>query len=273
MAEPPLIVSFGDYSYELQVRYGFGRPLHAGLQRLLEAAREHILATMRAWGPLASGLQRIPREDTGDGTTPFWSNLWFGSLDAVSLYCTLVTHNPATYLEIGSGHSTRFARRAIADHKLRTRIVSIDPQPRADISSLADEIVQRRLEDVDPARFAALTPDDIVFADNSHRSFQNSDVTAFFLDILPQVPSGALVHLHDIFLPLDYPSDWRKRLYNEQYLLAVALLFGQAHFAVEFPSAFVGVDPALAEAANALFSAGPLADRPLSGGSFWLRVR
>lgn len=57
--------------------------------------------------------------------------------------CTaLAAGNPATYLEVGSGNSTRFARRAITVHGLRTRIVSIDPEPRAVVDELCDEVVR-----------------------------------------------------------------------------------------------------------------------------------
>ena len=35
-----------------------------------------------------------------------------------------------------------------------------------------------------------------------------------------------MVGVHDIFLPHDYPSDWLKRFYSEQYLLASWLLGG-----------------------------------------------
>ena len=64
----------------------------------------------------------------------------------------------------------------------------------------------------------------MLFIDSSHRSFTNSDVTAFYLDILPRLKSGVLIHIHDVFLPYDYPPEWSDRFYNEQYLLACVLL-------------------------------------------------
>jgi len=54
---------------------------------------------------------------------------------------------------------------------------------------------------------------------------------------LPALPSGVLVHFHDIFLPDDYPPHWVWRGYNEQ--LAVASLVTSKSFAPVFASHFV----------------------------------
>jgi hypothetical protein len=81
-----------------------------------------------------------------------------------------------------------------------------------------------------------------------------------------------LVHIHDIYLPDDYISGHVPRLWNEQYLLATALLFGAARFEILFPSWFVGRDPDLAAHAAARLRRGPLADIDLYGASFWMRM-
>jgi hypothetical protein len=52
----------------------------------------------------------------------------------------------------------------------------------------------------------------------------NSDVTVFFLDVLPRIPPGVIIGVHDIFIPDDYPAEWASRYYNEQYVLATYLL-------------------------------------------------
>ena len=54
----------------------------------------------------------------------------------------------------------------------------------------------------------------------------NSDATVFFLEILPRLPGGVLVGIHDVFLPYDYPRDYADRYYSEQYLLAAHLIAG-----------------------------------------------
>ena len=54
-------------------------------------------------------------------------------------------YRPRRIVEIGSGNSTKFMRRAARDRGLTTRIVCIDPEPREDISLVADEIVQSHM--------------------------------------------------------------------------------------------------------------------------------
>ena len=80
------------------------------------------------------------------------------------------------------------------------------------------------LESCDMAIFDRLKPNDILFFDGSHRSFQNSDVTVFFGDVMPRVRPGTIVHVHDINLPYDYPN-WALNWYwNEQFLLMAMFL-------------------------------------------------
>src|SRR5262245_13665208 len=47
---------------------------------------------------------------------PYWINGWVPALDSIALYSLLALHNPRHYVEVGSGNSTKFARRAIRDH-------------------------------------------------------------------------------------------------------------------------------------------------------------
>jgi hypothetical protein len=140
------------------------------------------------------------------------------------LYSLLAQHNPRHYVEVGSGNSTKFARRAIRDHGLQTRITSIDPFPRAEIDSICDRVIREPVEHVALDTFDMLQPGDILFIDSSHRTFMNSDVTALSLDVLPRLPAGVIVEVHDITLPGDYPPQWTGRYYSEQYLLAAYLL-------------------------------------------------
>ena len=94
---------------------------------------------------------------------PFWTNGFFANLDAASLVEMLLRNRPLRYLEIGSGNSTKFARYAIDYAKLPTRMISVDPQPRAEIDSLCDESYRLRLEDCDLTLFDQLDRGDILF--------------------------------------------------------------------------------------------------------------
>src|SRR5262249_55639129 len=127
---------------------------------------------------------------------PFWLNTWLPPLDAMALFAMLCRRKPGNFVEIGSGMSTKFARHAISAHGLPTRIISIDPEPRNEIEPLIDEAVRRPLEDVDLQLFSELDAGDFLFFDGSHRALQNSDVTVFFLDVLPKLKPGVVVHLH-----------------------------------------------------------------------------
>lgn len=261
-----------DYDYNTKVRHpGTG---FAAVAAVLDAGRATYRETLRRFPDPDSLVRSIGRNaDPAAPQEPQWVNNWLPGLDSLSIYGLLASHNPPTYLEVGSGHSTRFARRAIRDHNLRTRIVSIDPCPRAEIDLLCDEVIRSPLEDVDPAAYTELAPGSVVFIDSSHRSFQNSDVTVCFLELMPAMPEGVVLGLHDIVLPLDYPEDWvaEGRFYNEQYLLAAFLLGGHRGWEVILPCRHVfnhlADYPEYASTA-ALFQAQGI---PHWGAAFWLR--
>ena len=64
--------------------------------------------------------------------------------------------------------------------------------------------------------FDGLKAGDALFIDSSHILMPGSDVDLVLNRVLPRLPSGVLVHIHDIFLPFDYPPIWGWRAYNEQ---------------------------------------------------------
>lgn len=256
-----------DYPAMPRVRYGHGAPVHESLGRLLAARdnryREHIasLLTHLPYFVRIPARAASPRE-------PCWINDWMPAFDAAAIYGFLALRNPRIYVEIGSGMSTKFARRAIEDHGLRTRILSIDPTPRSDIDALCDETIRQRLQDLDATRFSFLTEEDMLFFDGSHRCLQNSDATVFFTEILPSLPPGIFAGVHDIFLPHDYPEGWLQRHYSEQYLLACYLLGGES-LEVEFPAYYCTRRPELHALMRPLWERAGLQGAELAGGSFW----
>lgn len=215
---------------------------------------------------------QIARLD-GAPADPCWSNSYLPPLDGMILYTLLRLRRPRTYLEIGSGNSTKFARKAIRDHALPTRIVSIDPAPRAEIDSLCDAVIRRPFQDVGEEALRWLGPGDMVFQDGSHHVFTNTDATVFYTEFLPVLPDGVTYGVHDIFLPHDYPEDWHKRWYNEQYLLASYLLAGAGGDAVVFPCAYVAGDAELRSGLDGVFHLPALAGSRPGGGAFWMLSR
>ena len=126
-------------------------------------------------------------------------------------------------------------------------------------------------EDIGPDVIADLGAGDILFMDGSHRVFTNSDCVVFFLEILPELKPGVLVHIHDIMLPYDYPPEWNERYYSEQYLLAASLIAEGPHIGVELPNMFVSEDSDLREELIPLWTGASLGVQR-HGGSFWLRI-
>ena len=207
----------------------------------------------------SSELQAIGAEPP---PAPRWDQDWFPRLDAAAAYALVRETRPRRIVEVGSGHSTRFLARAVADDGLPTWITAIDPQPRASIAGLKVEFLKSSVQDVNSSLFDKLEAGDILFIDSSHQVKPGSDV-AFLLDeIIPMLPAGTRVHFHDIFLPDGYPREWAWRRYNEQD--AVAVLLEKKIFGVDFSS----------HRATRSFS-GVLARLPLVPGamesSLWLR--
>lgn len=262
-----------DFPPAARPRWGHGRAPHPGLDewfaRGLEGYRERLAAIVAR----REQLRRIPARGPAGGREPYWINGYLPGLDAAALYTFVADRAPARYLEIGSGHSTRFAARAIRDHGLATRITTLDPAPRATIEGLVDELLHDPLEARDPAEVAArVGPGDILFFDGSHRALENSDVTVFFLEVLPRLSAGVLVQVHDICLPADYPPGWEDRWYSEQYLLAAYVLGGAARMRVVLPNAFVEQREDLRHLADAVWDAPGLEAVERRGSSFWFEV-
>jgi predicted O-methyltransferase YrrM len=251
-------------------RWGYGRPVHREIGAILELGRDRYRATLRMCLAQQSRFAAIG-SDYVDEDVPYWKCGWLSPLDLVVLYTLVADSRPARYVEVGSGCSTAFVRRAIEDHGLTTQVISIDPEPRAGIDRICDEVVRKPLEETDLSAFDGLAAGDIVFVDGSHRCFPNSDVTVAILEVLPRLPAGVIFGFDDIYLPADYPPAWSDRFYSEQYLLAAWLLGGGGGVEVLCPNAFVTADSELAAELSPLWEQPVFAGLPVDGNSFWMR--
>jgi hypothetical protein len=268
---------FLDHPIEATPRFGYGKPPHPELSAILAQNRSAYRELLTGFLRYSSELKTIPLRSGTSPLEPFWLNEWYSGIDLVAFYSLIASNNPRQLIEVGSGQSTKIARRAIKAHELQTKITSIDPQPRAEIDQLCDVIVRKKLEDCDLDIFKQLDAGDLFFFDGSHRTFMNSDVTVFFLEILPRLKPGVLVHIHDIFLPDDYVPWWRQRFYphrywSEQYVLAASLLAGHKNYEVVLPNHYVNSEPELATLLDPLWSAPELAGVSRNGSSFWIRT-
>jgi len=248
-------------------RYAAGvQPIdYPALRPLFEASRPGFIQLLDVIEGYADDLRPI-RE--GRGPARFDQD-WFPRLDAAAAYAIVRREKPQRIVEIGSGHSTRFMVQAVRDEGLATRITCIDPAPRARLESLDVEHLPVLLEKADPALFADLRGGDVLFIDSSHIAMPGTDVDRLFLDILPRLSPGMLVHIHDITLPQAYPAAWAWRSYNEQ--IPVGTLLQGGAYELVFASHFVARE-VLPETGNRI-----LAELPLAAGasetSLWLRKR
>jgi Methyltransferase domain len=173
-------------------------------------------------------LNTVPKEKVNE-RDPYWNNGYFSGDDARIAYAVAAELKPRRIIELGSGNSTKFFRKAISDYSIDCRLISIDPAPRAEIDDLVDEIHRTSLLDVPVEMFRTLERGDVLFFDGSHLVFNGTDSTALFLEVLPALKSGVLVHVHDIDLPNEYQDVFTERRYGEQYLLAVLLIFSSQY--------------------------------------------
>jgi predicted O-methyltransferase YrrM len=194
---------------------------YPAVERLFAAHADRFAATLDLIDAAAPRLAAL----SGPAPEPRWGQSWFPRLDGAAAYAVAAARRPARIVEVGSGHSTRFMARAARDVGADTRILCLDPEPRARLP----EGVEHRAELLSPehaALFETLAPGDIAFFDSSHLLQPHGDVDLILNHILPALRPGVLVHVHDVFLPDPYPAAWGWRGYAEQNGLAPWLLAG-----------------------------------------------
>jgi hypothetical protein len=190
------------------------------------------VALLRTLAGRVSG-QPFPEHPT-PGTRYYVENGFFPYWDAVVLCAVLRHFRPRRVVEVGSGFSSAVmldTRDQCLDPD--TQFTFIGPQPGrlACLLRAADRerchVVPKPVQDVGLEPFRALRPNDILFVDSSHVAKVGSDVNRIVFEVLPALRPGVLVHIHDIFWPLDYPAEWYAggRAWNEAYLVRAFLQF------------------------------------------------
>lgn len=166
-----------------------------------------------------------------------YNNGLFETVDAEVAYSLTRWLQPRHIVEIGGGYSTRLLAEAIVrnyeEQGEDCEFISIDPNPdpvlRRGFAGLA-RVVPCRVQDAAVDIAGMLGQGDILFIDSSHVVAVGSDVVYEFLEVLPRLRSGVVVHVHDIFLPADYPRDSVLNglcFWSEQYLLQAFLSFNR----------------------------------------------
>jgi hypothetical protein len=181
------------------------QPPYAAVEALFDQNRAAFTGMIDLLDGRAAELEKLG---------PLLDQAWFPALDAAMAYVMVRERKPRRIVEVGSGHSTRVLAKASAG---AGEILAIDPFPRADIAGLPGvTVVPSTLQAAPSLPFDGMMAGDMLFIDSSHILMPGSDVDFLFNRVLPRLPAGALVHIHDIYLPFDYPAMWGWRNYNEQ---------------------------------------------------------
>jgi len=199
----------------------------------LNLARQ--LRMLETIGPLTRAL--VFADDEGGETRYWWDNDGFSPGDATALAAMLMHYQPRRVVEVGAGYSTAVMLDVAERHLLRRpEIVAIDPEPgrlrsvlRGNETGLTirEDIVQNMPLEL----FTTLEAGDILFIDSSHVLKLGSDVSLLFLDVLPRLAPGVVVHVHDIATSFEYPIEWydEGRAWNEAPALRAFLMFNRAY--------------------------------------------
>lgn len=219
-------------------------------------------------------LLEVPLEKTTK-TEYYFANATYLSGDAEYLYNIIRLKKPRRIIEIGSGFSTLMAKRALDANKLDTpgysyQHICIEPYEMPWLEQTGVEVIRKRVEEIPVSYFQQLEANDILFIDSSHIIRPQGDVLYEYLEILPSLNPGVIIHVHDIFSPKDYLNEWiySRILWNEQYLLEAYLsnnkgikVIGSLNYLFHnHPKEFISKSPIMAKEKNR------------EPGAFWMQT-
>jgi len=180
--------------------------------------------------------EAFPREKESD--SGFYHNQEaFKSVDAEMLYCMVRHSKPLRIIEVGSGMSTLISLEALRRNEEETGktsdFVAIEPYPKNFLKEQVGitRFINSPVQEIALSEFEILSENDILFIDSTHVLRIGSDVQFLLLEVIPRLKPGVIIHIHDIFLPQEYPRNWvmeENRFWNEQYLLQAFLAFNNS---------------------------------------------
>lgn len=261
---------FLDYPLQRIPRTNASRSTFQALNRIIQKEDDQYHKLLDQMCQFASHI-KSPEGDSSNTVNWEWENGWYPPLDILCLYSLVSTYRPRNIIEVGSGVSTSVMCNAIQHHKIKSKLICIDPEPRAPLKNLVTQHIPKPLENIDANFFNQLSKNDFLIIDGSHVGLMNSDVTTFFTEILPHLKPGILVQIHDVYLPYDYPFSGTS--YNEQYFLSSLLLL-KAHLGpIIFPSYYVTKNTKFLKQKRLLSKSLSLPISLIHGGSFWFQTQ
>lgn len=220
--------------------------------------------------------EAFPRNKTLIAYQYYVGNEGFESVDGEILYCMIRYFKPKRIIEIGSGNSTYLSAQAILKNKeedgTNCELIAVEPYPNKILEKGFpgfSKLIKNEVQEIPLSEFEKLRENDILFIDSSHVLKIGSDVQYEYLEILPRLNKGVIVHIHDIFLPAEYRKDWilkEYRFYTEQYLLQAFLTFNNVFEALWAGSYIHLKYPQLLERTFTSYS-----PKTVWPGSFWMR--
>jgi hypothetical protein len=226
-----------------------------------------------------SEYDQFPTTPTKEPGRFYLDNHLFDGTDALVAYCMVRHFQPHLIIEVGSGFSSLLLGEAAEKNNI-SALICIEPFPQEFLKQGfpgLHRLIEKKVEDIDLAFFSELHSGDVLFIDSSHTVKIGGDVNYLFLEVLPRLEPGVIVHIHDIFLPFEYRRDWvldEFRFWTEQYLLQAFLTFNSefevlmansylAHgYLEDLKAAFPSLERLKATLPNSV---------RWGGGSFWMR--
>jgi predicted O-methyltransferase YrrM len=155
----------------------------------------------------------------------------YGPIEAQVLHCVIRYDAPPRVVEVGSGLSTatmvRASRRNVDEGSPGSRIICIEPNPHAGLRNLDVDLLELPAQAVDLDVFLGLEAGDLLFIDSTHAVRTGSEVVRLYLEVLPRLAPGVLVHIHDIFLPYLFHPNVLAEIFDwQETALLAALLTG-----------------------------------------------
>ena len=222
--------------------------------------------------------EKIPKDETDSPHLYFLNNNDFFSIDGLILYCMIRYFKPNKIIEVGSGYSTLLAAQALEKNQLESgkasELIAIEPYPNEILQKGfpgLSRLIKMKVQDVPLSEFEKLGKNDILFIDSSHVLSIGNDVQYEYLEILPRLNPGVLIHIHDIFFPNEYPKKWtleRHHFWTEQYILQAFLAFNKKFEVIWASNYMLAKHPDKFEDA---FNYRIIEGSPYHIASFWMR--
>ncbi|MCW2750795.1 MAG: methyltransferase family protein [Aeromicrobium sp.] len=130
----------------------------------------------------------------------------YGPIESQVLHSFVRARAPRRVIEVGSGVSTAITRGAgalnAAEGRGDVQITCIEPFPQPALRELQGvELHETPSQSAPRELFERLEPGDLLFIDSTHAVRTGSELPFLYLDVIPGLPDGVDIHIHDIYLP------------------------------------------------------------------------